>query len=127
MRFVHGQMSFMVNEEQISVEVAYALPDKQMLIPLKVAEGTTAYEAVVQSGITDHFDGIDLASDKMGIFGKQVKDPKAEVLKAGDRVEIYRPLLVDPKEMRLKRAAKAKRLKQEGQEQEKQDTTSEDA
>lgn len=126
MRFVHGQMIFMVNERKISVEVAYALPDKQMIIPLKVAEGTTVYDAVVESGITDHFDGIDLESDKMGIFGKAVKDPKTEVLKPADRVEIYRPLLIDPKAMRLKRAEKARRMQKEQQEEKQQQEESEE-
>jgi len=111
----------MASERKIIVEVAYALPDKQMIIPVTVALGATVYEAAVQSGIADHFDGIDFENDKMGIFSKTVRDPKTEVLKAGDRVEIYRPLLVDPKASRLKRAEKAKRLKEQEQ------TSAEDA
>jgi hypothetical protein len=107
----------MVSEQKITVEVAYALPDKQMIIPVTVDSGTTVYEAAVQSGIADHFDGIDFENDKMGIFSKTVRDPKTEVLKAGDRVEIYRPLLVDPKASRLKRAEKARRSKEEEQTQ----------
>lgn len=95
------------------VELAYALPDKQIIIPVTVDEGTTAYEAAVQSGITEQFSQINLDQDKMGIFGKMLKDPRKEPLKAGDRVEIYRPLIVDPKASRAARADKAKREKQD--------------
>lgn len=95
----------------ILVEVAYALPNKQVVIPLKVAEGSSVYEAALQSGVADQFKSVDLEKDPMGIFGKMVKDPKTEMLKAGDRVEIYRPLLVDPKASRAKRAGKAKEKK----------------
>lgn len=90
----------------IKVEVAYALPDRQKIIELDVNEGTTAYEAVIRSGITELFDGIDVENDPMGIFGKAVK-PREYQLKAGDRVEIYRPLIADPKVVRKARAAKA--------------------
>ena len=102
----------MVQDKLITVEVAFALPDKQAIIPLKVAEGTSAYEAVLSSGICDQFEQIDADNAKMGIFGKAIRDPKKEMLKAGDRVEIYRPLLIDPKAERVKRAEKAKRDKQ---------------
>lgn len=90
----------------IQVEVAYALPDKQAIIALEVAEGTTALEAARQSGVTGRFEGIDLDNAKLGIFGKVVS-PR-QVLEAGDRVEIYRPLQADPKEVRKERAARAK-------------------
>ncbi len=90
----------------IQVEVAYALPDKQAIIELEVAEGTTALQAARQSGITERFDGIDLDNAKLGIFGKVVSP--GQVLQSGDRVEIYRPLLADPKEVRKERAARAK-------------------
>lgn len=93
----------------IDVEVAYALPDKQKIIALQVSEGTTAQEAAEQSGIVSEFGGIDLDSAKMGVFGKAVKP--SQVLLAGDRVEIYRPLEIDPKESRKERAAKAKNNK----------------
>ena len=96
--------------ETINVEVAYALPDKQQIIALQVTAGTTAYEAIVQSGIVGKFEGIDIESDPMGIFGKAVK-PKDHVLKAGERVEIYRPLIADPKEARKARATQAKEEK----------------
>ena len=99
--------------EMIAVEVAYATPARQLLIPLQVPVGTTAYEAVLLSGIVNEFAGIDPESDPMGIFsklldGKVRPTPRENVLRARDRVEIYRPLLIDPKQARLQRADKAK-------------------
>lgn len=94
------------SEQTIKVEVAYALPDKQAIVEVEVAPGTTAAQAVRQSTITAAFDNIDIENAKLGIFGKGVVDTL--VLKAGDRVEIYRPLIADPKEVRKERAAKAK-------------------
>lgn len=90
----------------IKVEVAFALPKKQKIIALQVEEGTTVYEAVVQSKIVEIFPEIDVEKTPVGIFGKGVRKPKEEVLKDGDRVEVYRPLLADPKEVRARRAAK---------------------
>jgi putative ubiquitin-RnfH superfamily antitoxin RatB of RatAB toxin-antitoxin module len=92
----------------INVEVAYALPHEQKIIALPVEEGCTAYQAAVRSGIAEQFPEIDLATTKMGIFGKVLKDPAATTLQEGDRVEIYRPLIADPKEVRARRAAKMK-------------------
>lgn len=92
----------------MNIEVAYALPDQQMVIPLRVSAGTTMYEAVVQSDIVSHFPGLDLAHASMGIFGKIEKSPRSRVLADGERVEIYRPLLTDPKEARKARAAKVR-------------------
>lgn len=91
----------------VAIEVAYALPDKQRIISLDVPEGTTAQQAAELSGITDEFPGLELQGAAMGVFGKAVKAIDYQV-QAGDRVEIYRPLLVDPKEVRKARAAKAK-------------------
>lgn len=96
----------------IRVEVAYALPDEQKIVALELEPGSTAFEAAEQSGICEHFADLDLSSSKMGVFGKVVPKPKEYVLKAGDRVEIYRPLLIDPKESRKERAAKAKAKRQ---------------
>lgn len=90
----------------IQVEVAYALPDEQVILELEVAEGTTAIDAARQSGVCDRFEGIDLENSKFGIFAKVVAP--TQVLCAGDRVEIYRPLIADPKEVRKARAARAK-------------------
>jgi len=86
------------------IEVAYAKPCGQVVLKLDLADGSTAEEAIIESGILQHFPEIDLANNKVGIFGKLCKLDQA--LRAGDRVEIYRPLLVDPKEMRRTRAAK---------------------
>ena len=103
----------MTDIEPIAVEVAYALPEKQKIIEVMVEPGTSAYDAVLKSKITDFFPGLDLDDAKMGIFGqvlgtKGLADAKSYVLQAGDRVEIYRPLIADPKEARRKRAAKSK-------------------
>jgi putative ubiquitin-RnfH superfamily antitoxin RatB of RatAB toxin-antitoxin module len=96
-----------MNEDNtISVEVAYALPHKQAIVEVRVAAGATALQAAQQSGITDTLDGIDLDNAKFGVFGKLVSP--GQVLRAGDRVEIYRPLIADPKEVRRARAARAK-------------------
>ena len=104
----------LMDSELIIVEVAYALPNRQQLTELKVPRGTTAFEAVQQSGIVEQFPEIDLENAKMGIFGqalgtKGLKPPKEHVLEPRDRVEIYRPLIVDPKEVRKRRAEKASR------------------
>src|SRR5690606_40152149 len=96
--------------DKIRVEVAYALPHRQKLIALDVEAGTTMYEAVLRSGILEAFPQINPEQDKMGIFGKAVKDPKEHVLRDGERVEIYRPLVVDPKQARLNRDRKSTRL-----------------
>jgi putative ubiquitin-RnfH superfamily antitoxin RatB of RatAB toxin-antitoxin module len=101
----------MTEANMIPVEVAYALPDKQEIVMLEVLPGTTARDAVMQSNIQRHFPGLQLEGTKLGIFGKAVKDE--EVLHAGDRVEIYRPLIADPKDNRKKRAAEAKQRRAE--------------
>ncbi len=90
----------------IDVEVAFARPDRQEIIRLQVEEGTSAVEAVRRSGIAAVFPEIDPEKDDMGIFGKVIKDPSAHELRDGDRVEIYRPLKIDPKQARLNRAKK---------------------
>lgn len=97
------------NRAMMIVEVAYALPEKQKIITVNVPVGCTLLEAVKCSKIVDYFPQIDLDNDKMGLFGKAAS--KDQVLKANDRVEIYRPLLIDPKEVRKKRAEKAKQTK----------------
>jgi len=91
-------------EGVFQVEVAYARPDEQAIISLEVKEGTTVGEAVARSGIADRFPEVDLDRNKVGIFGRLV-DPRTP-LRPQDRVEIYRPLTVDPKESRRRRAKK---------------------
>ncbi|MDQ2076358.1 RnfH family protein [Marinimicrobium sp. ABcell2] len=103
----------MADLDLITVEVAYALPDKQKIIELLVEPGTSAYQAAERSGIAKSFPELDLESAKMGIFGqalgtKGLKPPREYELQPGDRVEIYRPLIIDPKEIRRKRAEKNK-------------------
>ncbi|MGB2108607.1 MULTISPECIES: RnfH family protein [unclassified Marinobacter] len=90
----------------MQVEVAYARPDKQQIVPVKVPEGTTALEAVKLSGIVDIFPEIEPDAIDMGVFGKVIKDPASHELREGDRVELYRPLKIDPKQARLNRAKK---------------------
>jgi hypothetical protein len=91
-----------VHERNIEIEVAYALPENQLVRRLDLPAGTTAKQAVEFSGITSLFPEIDLSRNKLGIFGKLVSPDT--VLHDRDRVEIYRPLAVDPKESRRKRA-----------------------
>lgn len=103
-------------DDMITVEVAYALPDHQEIISLSVEKGCSALEAARRSGIVQQFPEIDLEQADMGIFskhldGKALPLPGDYVLEPMDRVEIYRPLLIDPKQARLARAAKAKEKK----------------
>lgn len=90
----------------MKVEVAYAKPDKQQILKVDVSEGTTAFKAAMLSGIVAVFPEIDLETVDMGIFGKVIKAPKSHQLRDGDRVELYRPLRIDPKQARLNRARK---------------------
>lgn len=92
----------------INVEVAYALPHKQAIVPLQVEKGCTVYAAVQQSGIEKQFEGLELENARLGIFGKAVSKPQQQEIQEGERVEIYRPLIADPKEVRKVRAAKVK-------------------
>lgn len=89
-------------EPTIRVEVAYAEPDRQELIRIEVPAGTTVAEAIALSGIGYRIHGLDLSEGNVGIFGRV--RPLDAVLSAGDRVEIYRPLICDPKEVRRRRA-----------------------
>lgn len=98
--------------ETINIEVAYATPDEQIIKAINVDVGTTAEAAVIQSGLLAKFSEIDINENKIGIFGKIIK--KEALLKSGDRVEIYRPLIADPKEIRRKRAAEGKVMKKGG-------------
>lgn len=100
------------SSDYITVEVAYALPTQQLILPIKVQVGCTAEEAVKLSGILNKFSEIDLAQQALGIFGKAIKHNT--VLKHLDRVEIYRGLIADPKEVRRQRAADGKIMKKGG-------------
>ena len=99
--------------DTIQVEVAYALPDKQRIVKLDVPSGTTALQAASMSQLDDVFEELVVGPDiKLGVWGKAVTGDR--VLAAGERVEIYRPLLVDPKEVRKARAARAKAARDAG-------------
>ncbi len=91
----------------IAVEVVYALADRQRLLRLTVPEGTSVRDAALRSGMDSFFPGLDLATAPLGVFGKAVPRPDERLLEDGERVEIYRPLIADPKEVRKQRAAKA--------------------
>jgi len=101
-----------MSDEKISVEVVYALPAEQVLLKSEVPQGTTIAEAVKLSGILGKFPEIDLEKGKFGIFGKLSKIDT--VLREKDRIEIYRPLIADPKEVRRKRAEEGKVMKKGG-------------
>lgn len=102
-----------MDKPAIAIEVVYALADRQKLLRLTVPRGTSVRAAALLSGMDAHFPGLDLATAPLGIFGKAVAKPDERVLEEGERVEIYRPLIADPKEVRKQRAAKAARDKAE--------------
>lgn len=95
-----------MTDGMVEVEVAYALPHQQKVISLKVPAQTTVYQAIRLSNITAYFPQIDVDNMAVGVFAKLEKSPTTRLVQAGDRIEIYRPLLVDPKEARKARAAK---------------------
>lgn len=89
------------------VEVAYARPDAQLIVSVEVGEGCTLERAIARSGLLQRFPEIDLKIHRVGVFGK----PRAltDVLRDGDRVEVYRDLSADPKQLRRRRAARRSR------------------
>jgi putative ubiquitin-RnfH superfamily antitoxin RatB of RatAB toxin-antitoxin module len=99
----------MAEPSLIAIEVAFASSERQLLLPLQVVPGTTVRQAVVLSGIADQFAEDGLLECPMGIFGRRIEAPAEHVVEAGDRIEIYRPLVADPMEVRRMRAAKAAR------------------
>ena len=101
-----------MTKEKIEVEVAYARPERQLILKVRGPVGMTVAEAIERSEIARQFPEIDVASAKVGIFSKGVS--RDEVLRAGDRVEIYRPLIADPKEARKQRAARGKPMRRGG-------------
>ena len=104
---------------QINIDIAYALSYRYYLKSFKVDEGTMIQTAILQSGILQQFTEIDLRENKVGIYSRPAK--LTDQLKDGDRIEIYRPLLADPKEIRRKRAAEQAKAAQEKAQQEKQE------
>ena len=95
--------------DKIMIEVSYALPKKQIIIPVLVSKGISVKEAIDLSGILKKFTGINLTTNQIGIFGKLTTLDK--ILRDRDRIEIYRPLVADPKEIRRKRVAEGKKMK----------------
>jgi putative ubiquitin-RnfH superfamily antitoxin RatB of RatAB toxin-antitoxin module len=95
-----------MNTAKMNVEIVYALPHQQPLLRVQLAEGATVEDAIRASGVLDAFPEIDLSRNKVGIFSKLVK--LDEKVRDRDRVEIYRPLIADPKEVRRKRAEEGK-------------------
>lgn len=98
--------------ESIHIEVVYAKPERQELVRLKLPQGSTIQQAVETSGLLARCPEIELAKAKVGIFGKLARLDTA--LREKDRVEIYRPLIADPKEVRKQRAAEGKVMKKGG-------------
>ena len=101
----------MTSVPKIHVEVAYALPDQQVLLRVIAPLNATVEEVIRHSGLLRRFPEIDLVQNKVGIFSKLVK--LDERVRDKDRVEIYRPLIADPKEVRRQRAAAGKNMKKE--------------
>ena len=93
----------------IPIEVSYALPKEQLIIALEVSADATVSQAIEESRVVERYPEIDLAINKVGIFGKLAK--LDDSLHAGDRIEIYRPLIADPKEVRRQRAKDGKAMK----------------
>lgn len=90
------------HKQLMSVEVVVAMPDRQVIEKLRLPEGATVAEAIERSGVAGKFDGLVIDPKMLGIFGSKV--PIGQLLSDGDRVEIYRPLIADPKEVRRQRA-----------------------
>ncbi|MDQ2165433.1 MULTISPECIES: RnfH family protein [Vibrio] len=95
-----------IESEMIHVEVVYALPHEQRVLNLVVDKNSTVETIIQQSGVLELYPEIDLSKNKVGIFSRNVK--LDSTVRDRERIEIYRPLLADPKEIRRKRAEQAK-------------------
>ncbi len=91
----------------IRVEVVYALPERQYLRTVKLEQGSNVEQALLASGLLELRKDIDLKKNKFGIYSRPVK--LADIVNEGDRIEIYRPLIADPKELRRIRAERSKK------------------
>ncbi|MEZ5479497.1 MAG: RnfH family protein [Thiolinea sp.] len=107
------------NEHRIAIEVVYPLPQEQLLFNVLVTEESTVREGIIASGVLERYPELNLEQLKVGIFGKLT--PLNTPLRAKDRVEIYRPLIADPKAVRKERAAAGKRMKKGGGDMESAD------
>ncbi|AGE27448.1 MULTISPECIES: RnfH family protein [Pseudomonas] len=97
----------------VEIEVVYATAERQVLLAVSVPVGTSLRAAVQASGMAAQFPEVELADCPLGIFGKVVADAETRAVQSGDRIELYRPLLADPKEVRRLRAAKAALARQQ--------------
>ena len=95
--------------EEFSIEVVYGTAQKQKIITVMVDDQTTVFDAAVKSKMDAEFTEIDFEAQPMGIFGKRVAKPKDQLVQKGQRIELYRPLQIDPKQARANRAAKKAR------------------
>lgn len=109
---MRGRLMSTENVEMIQVEVAYARPDMQVILAVSIEAVATVEEIITASGVLTQFPEIDLSINKVGVFGKLSK--LKATLKDGDRVEVYRALIADPKEVRRRRAAEGKNMKKGG-------------
>jgi uncharacterized protein len=109
-----------VSAEKIYIEIAYAKPDNQVILERYVEPGTGPREAVINSDIDEYFPEIKKDSCDIGIFGKATRPDY--LLENGDRIEIYRPLIADPKEVRKKRAQQGLKMKRGGGKEDGQET-----
>ncbi|MDH5518043.1 MAG: RnfH family protein [Gammaproteobacteria bacterium] len=96
----------------MNIEIVYGYTDRQTLLSVDIDENDSIEDAINKSGILQQFDDIDLSVNKVGVFGKISK--LTSTLNPGDRIEIYRPLIADPKEVRRRRAAEGKKMKKGG-------------
>ncbi len=101
-------------DKTLVVEVVYALSNEQTLLSVNVDEGATVRDAILQSAILQEYPELDIESLSVGLFGKATK--MTQIVREKDRVEIYRPLIADPKEVRKRKAAEGKKLKKGGAE-----------
>ncbi|KGJ93213.1 RnfH family protein [Colwellia psychrerythraea] len=101
-----NQLDCSLNDEKVTIEVVYGVPHKQKILTLILAAGSTVEQAILASGVIDLFPEIDLKVNKVGIWNKAAK--LSEVVNDLDRIEVYRPLIADPKDVRKRRAEKAK-------------------
>lgn len=106
MELIASMDTTLTNNAKIQIEVVYGLAHKQKLLSLPVSAGITVEQAIIESGMLTLFSEIDLKENKVGIWNKAVK--LSQTVQDLDRIEIYRPLIADPKEVRKRRAEKAK-------------------
>ncbi len=99
-------------DNKLAVEVVYALPEEQTLLSVMVEDGATVKDVILQSTILQEYPDLNIDSLTVGLFGKATK--MTQVVREKDRVEIYRPLIADPKEVRKRKAAEGKKLKKGG-------------